>query len=121
MMIIILQHLFLEAILDLLYFPLWWYSAGIKHAGRRCWHLFKNGNDNLAPGLWLRNIFVPMFGQYDFQGRLVSIFMRLANVIGRGIALFFWLIVCVGLFLFWLAFPILMTLGFVFSVVKLAN
>lgn len=96
----------IEFVLDLLYFPIWWYTGGVKRAGLFCIRFLKSGNVRFAPGLWLKNIFVPMYGQYDLQGRLVSIFMRLANVIGRSIALFFWLLISVFLFLLWLAFPI---------------
>ena len=107
MSILILQRLFLESILDIFYFPVWWYTKGAGHAGKWCWEMFKQGNSNLAPGLWLANLFVPMFGQYDFQGRLVSFFMRLVQIFARAVALFVWLNLCLVLFLGWLALPIL--------------
>ncbi|MEN9558024.1 MAG: hypothetical protein RL141_393 [Candidatus Parcubacteria bacterium] len=40
-----------------------------------------------ALGIWIRNFFVPMYGQYDWAGRLVSVFMRFVVLVGRGIAL----------------------------------
>lgn len=95
----------LELILDILYFPIWWYTSGAERALIFCIGLLKDANGMLAPGLWLKNIFVPMFGQWDWQGRIVSFFMRLANVIGRSIGLFIWLIVVVILFLIWVLFP----------------
>jgi len=65
------------------------------------------GNGNLAPGLWLKNIFVPMFGQTDWQGRITSFFMRLVNVIGRGMGLLIWTMVVWILFLMYLTIPII--------------
>jgi hypothetical protein len=85
---------------------LWWYTGGIVYFGQFSWNLLQAGNFRLAPGLWLKNIFVPMFGQVDFQGRMVSFFMRLVNVIGRSIALFFWLLMVLFIFCLWLVFPI---------------
>ncbi len=121
MFILILQQLFIEAALDLLYFPVWWYTRGAQHAARWCLALFQSGNRTLAPGLWLKNIFVPMFGQYDLQGKIISFFMRFVNVIGRSIMLGAWLTLCILLFVFWLAFPPLIIAGFVFAFVKLGS
>jgi hypothetical protein len=51
-------------------------------------------------------MFVPMFGQYDFQGRIVSFLVRIANIFFRTIMLFVWFIFVLILFLIWLALPI---------------
>lgn len=72
----------------------------------RCIDLVKDGNENFSPGLWLKNIFVPMFGQTDWQGRIMSFFMRLVNVIGRSIALFIWIFIIFCLFFLWVLFPL---------------
>lgn len=111
MAILILQRLFLEAILDIFYFPIWWYSHGALYALRRCFNLFKEGNASLAPGLWLANLFVPMFGQFDIQGRIISFFMRLVQIIARTIGLMIWLVFCLALWLVWLLLPIVIIYG----------
>jgi len=106
MWLLVIQRLLIEALLDFIYFPFWWYTSGLKHWLFVLVRLFKDGNLILLPGLWLKNLFVPMFGQTDFQGRLMSIFMRLVNVIARGIALFVWFLIIVIIFLLWIVFPI---------------
>ena len=106
MWIIILQRLLLDLVIDVFYAPLWWYTVGIKRAFLGAGRLVAAGNRNFAPGLWLRNMFVPMFGQTDFQGRMTSIFMRFVNVVGRSIALFFWILIVIGLFALWIVFPL---------------
>jgi hypothetical protein len=116
MAILILQRLFLEAILDIFYFPIWWYTKGALHALRGCFNLFKQGNANLAPGLWLANLFVPMFGQFDFQGRIISFFMRLVQIIARTFALLLWLVLCLILFVCWLLLPALIFYGIVYGI-----
>lgn len=115
MFILVLQRLLAEALLDIFYFPLWWFSGGIKAAGGWCFGLLKAGNDELAPALWLENIFVPMYGQYDWQGRIISFLMRFVQVIARTIALFFWALICLALFLIWLALPVVVVWGLVNS------
>ena len=103
------------AILDLFYFPVWWYTVGTKHAIVWCAQLFMTGNTTLAPGLWFKNIFVPMFGQYDIQGRIISFLMRLIQVIARTIALIGWMIICLVLFIAWLALPVAIVYGMIHS------
>lgn len=106
MWVIVVQRLAFEFLLDILYFPIWWFSSGARKAGRYLWDLFATANSSLAPGLWLQNLTVPMFGQYDWQGRIISVFMRLVNVIGRGIALFFVLVFIMIVFFIWIVFPV---------------
>lgn len=40
---------------------------------------------SLALRVWIKNLFVPMYGMYDWQSRLISFFMRLAQIVFRGI------------------------------------
>lgn len=111
MAIIILQRLLIEAAIDIIYFPLWWYTAGIRYMLSKVGALFKAGNAFLAPGLWLKNLFVPMFGQYDWQGRIVSFFMRAIQVLVRGFGLAVWGIFCGGVIVLWFIFPVVVIVG----------
>lgn len=106
MFVLLLQRLALEAMIDVLFFPLWWYSTGLKRAARSAAMLVKSGSDFFAPGLWLQNLFVPMFGQTDWQGRIMSVFMRIINIIARGFAMIVWTIICLALFLLWIVWPL---------------
>ncbi len=112
MFILVLPKLVLETLLDLVYFPVWWFTGGFIFAGKKCLNLVSVGNAHFAPGLWLSNIFVPMYGQYDFEGRLISFFMRLFQVIVRAIVLFIWILLCLVLFLSWFLLPIVTVYGF---------
>ncbi len=115
--ILIFQHLLLEYIIDIFYFPLWWYSKGVLYALRQCFNLLKKGNESLAPGLWLANLFVPMYGQFDFQGRVISFLVRFVQIIVRIFGLFLWLIVCTTLFLIWLALPMVVFYGLIYAAI----
>lgn len=105
MWLLVLQRMFLEFFLDFLYFPIWWFTGGALRAAKFCARLWQDGNLYLAPGLWLKNLFVPMFGQYDWQGRLMSFFMRLVNIIARGFALLVWTAAVAALFGLWFILP----------------
>jgi hypothetical protein len=113
MWIIRLQRLSIQFFLDILYFPVWWYSKGLLCAGSFFVYMFNTGNVQFSPWLWLKNIFVPMFGQYDWQGRLMSFFMRGVNVVFRTIALFVWTIVSAVLVLLWILSPIVVVATFI--------
>lgn len=119
MYLVIFQRLVIGSLLDLAYFPIWWYTGGAKHALFWCLDLLKNGNARLAPGLWLKNIFVPMYGQYDWQGKIISFFMRLVQIIFRSILLLVWAVFCFALFLIWFIFPGVVVWGLLWSVKKI--
>lgn len=95
-----------DLILDILYWPIWWYSGGVVRAWQRMIDTIKQGNDELALLVWMKNIFRPMFGDYSFQGRLISFFMRVIQIIGRGIFFLFWVAFAFLWFLVWLALPL---------------
>lgn len=116
MWILIAQRIVFDFFWHLIYFPVWWYTEGLKKAALYCLNLLRTGNDLMAPGLWMQNLFVPMFGQNDWQGRIVSVFMRFINVIIRGIGLFIWLIAVIFIFLLWFLWPIFVLYMLIMSV-----
>jgi hypothetical protein len=108
MFIIVLQRLALQFVLDIILFPVWWYTGGLRRVLVGLWHSLQDTNISLAPGLWLKNIFTPMFGQNDIEGRLMSVFMRIMNIIVRSIMLYIWMMILVVGLLLWLAIPLVL-------------
>lgn len=106
MFLILLQKMVLEFLWDIVYFPIWWYSDGARRSLLFCGRLIRDVNAMLAPGLWFKNMFVPMFGQYDLQGRLVSFIMRFFNTLFRTIGLLIWVVLVVALFFAWILLPL---------------
>ncbi|MCR4312117.1 MAG: hypothetical protein NUV56_02420 [Candidatus Uhrbacteria bacterium] len=104
----------LVAVLDVIQFPLWWYSHGLVKALRTARHLVLGYERSLGVGIWVKNMFVPMFGQYDWQSRIISVFMRLMNIIGRGIGLVLVAFVILLGVLAYVALPILAGVFFVY-------
>lgn len=65
------------------YWPFWWYTSGLlvvlKNTGIKIVNTWKG----LALDIWLKNIFRPMYGQYDIPSRIISFFMRVVQIIFR--------------------------------------
>lgn len=101
------KYLFVDLIGGVIRWPLWWYTKGL--ALRFAWarNSITGYAKMVALGVWVKNIFVPMFGQRDWQSRLISVFMRIVNIIGRGIALMFWSLIVLALVILYLALPII--------------
>ena len=104
-----------ETIKDILFFPLWWYSRGLIQLVSGLKRFLINREKGLAFFIWVKNFFKPMYGQSDWQGRLISMGMRFFMIIFRGLALLFWLIFCVFIFLLWLALPVLAVFELMFQ------
>ena len=108
-------NIVLEAALDIVRFPLWWYSSGLLRTLRFAKEMIIGYERSLAVGIWVKNMFVPMFGQYDWQSRIISVFMRFVNVIGRGIGLLVVSIVIVMIAVAYMVLPIVAGLMVVYS------
>lgn len=96
--IVTIWEVFVKEFILLAYFPIWWITIGVKYAS----FFFKTNLSKItrrsALLVWIENWFNPMFGQYDFQGRLISFFLRTFQIIFRflfwSIALVFLLLLC---------------------------
>jgi len=78
---------FVDLIGSVVWFPVWWYTTGLKNMIVWCVEGINYRRRQYAIGLWVRNFFVPMYAQYDWGGRLVSIWMRFVVIIGRSLGL----------------------------------
>lgn len=112
---LLVQRIFLDFFLHAVYFPLWWYTSGAKKFLLGCIASLGQVNRQFAPGLWAKNLFVPMFGQHDWQGRIMSIFMRFFNILFRSILVGVWAIMVFFAFFLWIAFPLFVTWMFMLS------
>lgn len=100
-----------QIIWDFLYFPIWWYSLGFIKTGRGVLSFCRQQEASLNFLVWLKNIFVPMYGQYNLAGRLISFFVRLVQVIYRGILMLLIIILATLFLIFYLALPFLILLA----------
>ncbi len=96
---------------DFLYFPIWWYGAGLLKTLRGVGNFYKNQEASLNFLVWFKNIFVPMYGQYDIAGRLVSFFIRLVQVIYRGAVMLVMIVLGLIFIAFYITLPFLILLA----------
>lgn len=76
--------------------PAWWYSQGLSIVGQWVKRTVRNANDIFALGVWVRNLFVPMYGETEWSGRLISFGVRAAMILVRGAAVAFWSVLAVA-------------------------
>jgi hypothetical protein len=81
------QLLIVNLLGSVAWFPVWWYTTGFGGAVAGARRALRYRVQSYALRIWIRNFFVPMYGQYDWTGRLISVFMRFVVLVGRVIAL----------------------------------
>ncbi len=84
-----LEYFFIDLIGGIVRWPLWWYSKGLILILKKSSEWVRGYGKSLSLGVWIKNLFVPMFGMNDWQSRIISFFMRIAQIIFRGIAFIF--------------------------------
>lgn len=102
-----------ELLGEVLFFPVWWYSVGLR---RWSWGLLNQlaaAEYRLGLRPLLKNIWQPMYGDRTRSGRIISFFMRLVLIIGKGFTLVVWAVVVMAGWLLWIIAP-LATLGLLF-------
>ena len=65
--------------------PVWWYTRGLLFVVRGGGSWIRSYSKSLALNVWMKNLFVPMYGMYDWQSRIISFFMRLAQIAARAV------------------------------------
>lgn len=98
-----------EFVGEVLYFPVWWYSAGLVLTWRnliRQWSALAN---RLSLRILLENMGKPMYGDTTRSGRIISFFFRLILVVARSAVLLVWTVVEAIFLLLWLAGPAVAT------------
>ena len=72
---------------SLIWFPVWWYTTGFARVSGAAIRTIRFRSLEYGFAIWVKNFFVPMYGQYDITGRIVSVFMRFVVLIGRLLAI----------------------------------
>jgi hypothetical protein len=91
--------------LNIAIFPVWWYARGLVMIVGKLLGFLGSRQQSLGLFVWVKNIYRPMYGQSDWQGILISIFMRIIQVIIRSIAMLFWLGAGLVLLAAWISLP----------------
>jgi len=78
--------LLVDLIGSVAWFPVWWYTKGFQRMVNAASRALQYRAASYSFRIWVKNFFVPMYGQHDWAGRLVSVFMRFIVLVGRSIA-----------------------------------
>jgi len=104
---------------ECLLLPFWWYGAGLMKILQ--WYRDSLASVSALFGLrvWVKNLFVPMYGDTAFVGRLISFAVRLFVIIVRGFGVFIWAfllsLLCL-MYLLWLPMVAIFFLIHVFGI-----
>jgi len=106
-MLLVVIRSFVQLISDIFIAPIWWYSGGLVRFLR--WLLFfeRTGVKRIGVYVWIKNIFVPMFGLHSKEDRVISFFVRLTQVIIRIFLIIIYSFAALLMLLVYLALPIL--------------
>lgn len=91
---------------DVIYFPIWWYSTGLKKRVRGFVNSLRNLSHYFGLKILLAHLFKPMFGQYDWKGRIISFFMRLVQLLIYLIIFLIGTILLLALLILWIVLPL---------------
>jgi hypothetical protein len=97
--------LFIDLIGSVVWFPVWWYTKGLALVISKVVASLRYRYQEYSFRIWIKNFFIPMYGQYDLTGRLVSVFMRSVVLVGRSIAIVVEALFYVVLLVLWLLAP----------------
>ncbi len=114
-LVTVASRLVQEELVSFFLYPIWWYSTGLSHLTSWIVEGLRYRWRKYALGLWLRHLTLPMYGEYSFIGRVVSFFMRVVVVVGRGIAWGVEAIVYGLLLIIWIVWPALAILGLLYA------
>lgn len=120
-LLLAVKSLAVDSIVTFLYFPIWWYTKGAFRVASHGFRSLMNAGHSFGVRIWLKNLFKPMFGQYDITSRIISFFMRLVMIVYYSAVLFFLTVFYAGLFFFWLALPLFIVYEFVVQLTGIIN
>jgi hypothetical protein len=103
---IIVKDLFLDTLWEIFYFPIWWYSRGLKKTAFFCWQKIRDGWRSLALSIFLKSFFKPMYGQRGWDAYFLSLFARFWQVGWRFILMALWAMIWFFVLLTWMALPV---------------
>jgi hypothetical protein len=87
--------------------PIWWYGQGLAAFLKRLSQTISDVSKILALRVWIKNLFVPMYGETSFSGKVISFGIRLIMVFVRGLGVvLFSLLLFVGFIVYIVALPI---------------
>jgi len=112
-----IRYFFVDLIGGVLGFPVWWYTHGLAMMARWAGGSVRSASQYLGLGVWMKNIFVPMYGETSFAGRAISFGVRFFMILVKGFGVILWSIFAFIAFAVYVAILPLAVLGLVYHAV----
>lgn len=109
---LVFQTVLRKGIHEGLFWPVWWYSSGLSQTILWLVNSARESVKFFGLNVWVKNLFVPMYGDESIAGKLISFGVRSAVIVVRGFGVVGWFVVTVLLFFFYVLVLPLILLGF---------
>lgn len=96
----------------ILYLPYFWYVEGVRAFTRTLWRVVVYLDQITATTTMVRLLFVPLFGDYTFFGRIFGFPFRLVRMVLGAVITVLGTVGVLGIFLVWFTFPFWLLLNF---------
>ena len=93
------------------YYPIWWYSVGLKMAALKFGQNLVFRSRALGLGVQVVNLFRPMYADYTISGRLISFAMRILLLVFRFLEMAVFFIWHSIVLLLWVIIPIVIVIN----------
>lgn len=105
-----LRYFLFEFFQSIVLVPVWWYSTGLQQMLGFVGRSVSDYQAQIAVGIWVKNIFVPMYGSRDLVGRAISFLVRLVQIFIRSLFLLVYAMVLVVVLVAYLALPLVIVI-----------
>jgi hypothetical protein len=109
-----LRFVLVDIIIQILYFPVWWYTEGTLKIVRSVVTQVQALGRSLGLKILFQFLLKPMYGQADIAGRIISFFVRIVHFFVLLLWAIVYTVVLTSFLFFWLLFPLLVAYSIVF-------
>lgn len=102
---LIVFHISRGIFFDILYFPIWWVTRGMKRSVEISVLWMRHYAHRFGLLILAKNLHKPMFGQNDWQSRLISFGVRLVHFVILTAGWFVWCSIVIVVTLIWILLP----------------
>jgi hypothetical protein len=105
---LVFRYVVEDGLKQLILLPIWWYTNGLKLVFKSTINSMKYASELFGLGIWVKNLFVPMYGETSLAGRTISFGVRLVMIFIRGLAtLVLSILAWMGFVLYLIILPVL--------------
>ncbi len=101
-----IRFVIVDLVLNIIYFPVWWYTIGLMKVVRLVVREARSLAQTFNLKILFQSLLIPMFGQYDLAGRIISFFVRIVYTSGLFVISIVYTVLLCCMLLIWLTLPL---------------